>query len=201
MNSMQPSVFPDEDSTVQRAPRLVGDGAIWVFICAELLAFAVFFAAYAFARAFNAEAFAAGQATLDRASGMINTLLLLASSYFVVRSAQAVEVRDSRQGARWMLAAIGAGLAFVVVKAREYMIAFDAGVTLESSVFDMFYLSLTFFHFAHVLLGLGILAIICLNIRRGHYNEDMNGLESGAAYWHMVDAVWLVLFPLVYVVH
>ena len=72
-------------------PRLAGDLAIWIFILAELLAFGVFFAAYAFTRANNIELFNAEQAGLNRHAGAINTLLLLTASYFVVRAVQAAE--------------------------------------------------------------------------------------------------------------
>ncbi|THF65575.1 cytochrome c oxidase subunit 3 family protein [Pseudothauera nasutitermitis] len=181
-------------------PRLAGDLAIWIFILAELLAFGVFFAAYAFARAADPELFALGQEGLNRNAGAFNTLVLLTASYCVVRAVHAAEAGRGRQGAPWLLAALGCGGAFVVVKLAEYSAAFDAGISLSSSTFDMFYLSLTFFHFMHVLLGMVILGALWLNARQGRYDPDnLNGIESGAAYWHMVDLVWLVLFPLVYV--
>jgi nitric oxide reductase NorE protein len=64
----------------------------------------------------------------------------------------------------------------------------------------MFYLSLTFFHFMHVILGMVILAAVAVKAGRGGYSrEDHVGVETGASYWHMVDLVWLILFPLVYV--
>ena len=101
-----------------------------------------------------------------------------------------------------MLAAIFCGLAFLGVKGVEYAAAFAQGITLSSSTFHMFYLSLTFFHFMHVILGLVILTALWFGLRAGRYGpRNMNGLESGAAYWHMVDLVWLILFPLVYVIH
>ena len=80
--------------------------------------------------------------------------------------------------------------------------AFEHNISLSSSTFHMFYLSLTFFHFMHVILGLVILIAMWNGARQGRYRPgDMNGLETGAAYWHMVDLVWLILFPLVYVIH
>jgi len=182
-------------------PRLAGDLAIWIFILAELLAFGLFFAAYAFARAHDPALFAAQQEALNRNAGAINTALLLTASYFVVRAVHAAEAGRGRHGARWLLAALGCAGGFVVIKLAEYAAAFDAGISLSSSTFHMFYLSLTFFHFMHVLLGMVILGALWLNARRGRYGpRDMNGIESGAAYWHMVDLVWLVLFPLVYVI-
>lgn len=183
-------------------PRLAGDLAIWFFIMAELVAFAVFFAAYAFARAANVEAFDLAQQTLNRDAGAINTLLLLTGSALVVRAVQGAQRDESRQAAPWMLGGIICGLIFLGVKMAEYSAAFDHGVSLSSSTFDMFYLSLTFFHFMHVILGLVILSVLWVNLRANRYGPDnMNGLESGAAYWHMVDLLWLILFPLVYVIH
>lgn len=183
-------------------PRLAGDLAIWFFILAELLAFGVFFAAYAFARAKNIELFTAEQAALNRNAGAINTVLLLTASYFVVRAVQAAEAEASRQCANWLGGAILTGFAFIVVKLSEYAAAFEHNISLSSSTFHMFYLSLTFFHFMHVILGLVILIAMWNGARQGRYRPgDMNGLETGAAYWHMVDLVWLILFPLVYVIH
>lgn len=183
-------------------PRLAGDLAIWFFILAELLAFGVFFAAYAFTRANHIELFNAEQAALNRNAGALNTVLLLTASYFVVRAVQAAERKAARPCANWLLGAILTGFGFVVVKLGEYAAAFEHNISLSSSPFHMFYLSLTFFHFMHVILGLVILVAMWNGARQGRYRPgDMNGLETGAAYWHMVDLVWLILFPLVYVIH
>ena len=196
------SSMPAGGPAQAHGPRLAGDLAIWFFILAELLAFGVFFAAYAFARAKNIELFTAEQAALNRNAGAINTVLLLTASYFVVRAVQAAEAEASRQCANWLGGAILTGFAFIVVKLSEYAAAFEHNISLSSSTFHMFYLSLTFFHFMHVILGLVILIAMWNGARQGRYRPgDMNGLETGAAYWHMVDLVWLILFPLVYVIH
>lgn len=189
-------------TTILPQRRLAGDLAIWFFILAELLAFGVFFAAYAFARARHAAEFDVAQQALNRDAGALNTLLLLSASALVVRAVQGAQAGQGRRAAPWLLGAIVCGLGFVGVKLGEYAGAFAAGVSLSSSVFHMFYLSLTFFHFMHVLLGLVILAVLWAGLLAGRYGPDnLNGLESGAAYWHMVDLVWLILFPLVYVIH
>ena len=180
--------------------RLPGDLAIWFFILAELLAFGVFFLAYAFTRANHVELFNAEQLTLDRTSGAINTVLLLTSSFLVVRAVQIAESGRSRAAAPWLAGAFGCGGGFVVVKIFEYAAKIGAGITLSSSTFYMFYLSLTFFHFMHVILGMVIIAAMWNGARTGRYGpHNMNGIETGAAYWHMVDLVWLILFPLIYV--
>jgi nitric oxide reductase NorE protein len=185
----------------QATPRYPpGDLALWIFILAELLVFAIFFAAYAFTRMNHVELFNEFQATLNRDAALINTVALLTSSYLVVRGVVAVREGDHRLCARWLWGAVGMGALFLVVKGAEYAHHFAAGVNLSTNTFYMFYLSLTFFHFMHVILGMVILAAVALKAQRGGYSAaDHVGVESGASYWHMVDLVWLILFPLVYV--
>lgn len=176
------------------------DLAIWIFILAELLVFAVFFAAYAFARMNNVELFNQYQLTLDRNSALINTVALLTSSYFVVQGVMRIREGDNRACAAWIWAAVGMGMLFIVVKMAEFSHHFSQGVSLSTNSFYMFYLSLTFFHFMHVLMGMIILAVVAWKARQGLYSRDEHtGVETGASYWHMVDLVWLILFPLVYV--
>ncbi|MCB1758197.1 MAG: cytochrome c oxidase subunit 3 family protein [Gammaproteobacteria bacterium] len=177
-----------------------GDLAIWIFILAELLVFAVFFAAYAFTRMSNVELFNEFQLTLDREAAMYNTLALITSSYFVVRAVAAILEGNDRHCANWLWAAIGMGALFVLIKGSEYAHHFSEGINLSTNTFYMFYLSLTFFHFMHVIMGMVILAAVALKARRGGYSvDDHTGVETGASYWHMVDLVWLILFPLVYI--
>lgn len=181
---------------------LPGDFAIWIFIFAELLVFGVFFLAYAFARANNVELFNESQLQLDRIAGAANTIVLLTSSYFVVRAVAAIRLDDPRRCGHWLLAAIAMGGIFLVIKMFEFGAKFAAGISLSTNTFFMFYLSLTFFHFMHVILGMVILAAVLFKARSGGYSASNHvGVETGASYWHMVDLVWLILFPLVYVIH
>ncbi|MCG8489961.1 MAG: cytochrome c oxidase subunit 3 family protein [Chromatiales bacterium] len=177
-----------------------GDLAIWIFILAELTVFAIFFAAYAFTRLQHVELFNEYQLTLDREAALINTLALITSSYFVVRAVSAIKVDDRRRCVYWLLAALCMGMLFLLVKSWEYVHHYSEGINLSSNIFYMFYLSLTFFHFMHVIMGMVILVAIAVMAARGKYSrQEHTGVESGASYWHMVDLVWLILFPLVYV--
>lgn len=179
-----------------------GDLAIWFFIFAELLAFGVFFVAYAFARAHNVELFNESQQHLNRTSGAINTLVLITSSYFMVRAVAAIKQGLSNHCARWIASAIGLGFVFLAIKMAEFHEIFSAGISLSTNTFYMFYLSLTIFHFMHVILGMVILAAVMLKAKSGGYSaENHTGVETGASYWHMVDLLWIILFPLVYVIH
>lgn len=179
-----------------------GDLAIWIFILAELLVFAVLFVVYAVARRNNIELFALHQLQLDRVAGLANTLLLITSSYFVVRAVAAIREGRARLCSHWLWAAFFLGALFLLIKGLEYQHHFSMGVTLRSNTFYLYYISLTFFHFMHVIMGMVILAAVALKARRGGYSErEHTGVETGASYWHMVDLVWLILFPLVYVMH
>ncbi|MCK5335410.1 MAG: cytochrome c oxidase subunit 3 family protein [Gammaproteobacteria bacterium] len=177
-----------------------GDFAIWIFIYAELLVFGIFFLAYAFARSQNVELFNESQLQLNRISGAVNTLVLITSSYFVVRAVAAIRENKSQLCARWLLAAVVLAGVFVVIKLAEFSSKFSEGISLSTNLFYMFYLSMTFFHFLHVIFGMVILVAVMQKAKRGGYSsQEHTGVETGASYWHMVDLVWIILFPLVYV--
>ena len=187
---------------VREKSSLPGDFAIWIFIYAELLVFGIFFLAYAFTRAQHVELFNTFQKTLNRESGAINTLVLITSSYFVVMAVNAIRRNAARRCSQWLTLAILSGSVFVFLKLAEFSAKHAEGVTLSTNTFYMFYLSLTFFHFMHVLMGMVILSVVTVKAYRGDYSAQQHtGVETGASYWHMVDLVWIVLFPLVYVLH
>ncbi|HIJ23964.1 MAG: cytochrome c oxidase subunit 3 family protein [Gammaproteobacteria bacterium] len=178
---------------------LPGDFAIWIFIYAELLVFGIFFISYAVTRSNNIELFNESQLLLDRTAGMANTVVLITSSWFVVNAVHAIKAGKEALCARWLSGAILLGGLFVMIKLFEFYSKSVEGITLSTNAFYMFYLSLTFFHFLHVILGMVILSVVLFNTRKGSYNgEEYTGVETAASYWHMVDLVWIVLFPLVY---
>ncbi|MDE2427708.1 MAG: cytochrome c oxidase subunit 3 family protein [Burkholderiales bacterium] len=181
---------------------LPGDLAMWCFIFAELLVFGIFFLSYAYTRARHVDMFNAAQASLDRVSGTLNTLLLITSSYFVVRAVDAIRHNATKISSAWLIAAMTCGLFFVLLKLLEFADKIQAGITMSTNLFYMFYLFLAFFHFMHVVLGMVILGSVAHKAWHGGYNRaDHSGMETAAAYWHMVDLVWIILFPLVYVLH
>ena len=189
-----------EHSKTAAAPRLEGDLAVWLIILAELLAFAIFFLSYAFARTRDVALFNASQQTLDLTFGGINTALLITGSWCVVRAIQAVKRDASGAGARWLVLALLCGSGFVVIKLMEYSAKFDAGLDLSTNTFYMFYFLLTGFHFFHVLAAMFFLMILLVKTLQGRYgSHDHHALETGGAFWHMVDLLWIVLFPLIYV--
>lgn len=180
-------------------PRLRGDLGVWLIILLELLTFAILFVLFAFTRIRELDVFTAAQSTLNLNAGALNTVLLISGSWCVACAVRAVQRNASAQGARWLLAALACGSGFVVVKLAEYAQKLAAGVDLDNT-FYVFYFMLTGFHFLHVVVGLLVLAYLWFKTRRGDYgSHDCHALETGAAFWHMVDLLWIVLFPLVYV--
>lgn len=192
---------PNANTYPQRyAPRLPGDLAVWLIILAELLTFGILFLSYAFARALDVELFNASQSTLDLNSGAINTVLLITGSWCVVHAVKAVRRDASGLGVRWLVAAMVCGAGFISLKSMEFSAKADAGIDLSTNTFYMFYLMLTAFHFLHVVVAMVFLAILLVKTQQGAYgSHDTHALETGAAFWHMVDLLWIVLFPLVYV--
>lgn len=192
---------PNADTYPLRyAPRLPGDLAVWLIILAELLTFGILFLSYAFARTRDVALFNACQSTLDLNSGAINTVLLITGSWCVVHAVKAVRRDASGLGVRWLVAAMVCGAGFLSLKSMEFSAKMDAGIDLSTNTFYMFYLMLTAFHFLHVVVAMVFLAILLFKTQQGAYgSHDTHALETGAAFWHMVDLLWIVLFPLVYV--
>jgi len=190
-----------EIQDLQEPKLLPGDLAIWFFIFMELLVFAIAFIAYAVSRAQNLELFNEFQLTLNREYGAINTILLITSSYFVIRAVHAIKLDNVKSCINNINIALGFGAGFLLLKTLEYYDKFSAGISLSTNTFYMFYLSLTMFHFLHVILGMIILLAVMIKAKRGYYSaENHFGVETGASYWHMVDLVWIILFPLVYII-
>lgn len=172
---------------------LPGNPLMWILILSELAVFGAFLAGFAGARLMQPELFAEAQAHLSRLYGGLNTLVLVTSGWF---AALAVRNRaEDRIGrARLWLAAAGLlGVVFLGVKAIEYAAKIEAGIGLETDTFWTLYFLMTGFHALHVVMGLGILAIVA-------WKASLENLETGAAFWHMVDLIWVLIYPVIYLI-
>jgi len=179
--------------------RLPGDPDIWFLIVAELLTFGMFFVTYAGYRALDVDLFNASQLKLDRTLGVINTLFMLTSSWAVVSAVRAARRDRPAEVPRYLALAIMLGVGFMLVKAIEYSEKFANGISITTDTFFMFYFCLTIIHLLHVIGGTAILTVMWAKARRGGYRANsIKGLETGASYWHMVDLLWIFLFPLLY---
>lgn len=182
-----------------RERHIPGEAGLWVFILGDMSIFALFFATILFTRGQSLEVFRASQQELHPPLALINTVLLLIGSLFVVRG-----VSMAREGAkaapRYFLATVACALGFTIVKAVEYSLLARAGHTPVSNTFFTYYFGFTGIHLAHVLIGAVLMAILAAVTRRRPTAGRIRLIEACACYWHMVDALWLLLFPLLYLV-
>lgn len=177
--------------------RLPGVEGLWVFIGVDMAFFLVFFMAFMLGRRDSTSVFEAGRASLSVNFGGVNTLLLLTSSWCVVRGVAAARSAGPVSG--WLLAAVFCGFGFLVSKVVEYSSKISDGLTPATDDFYMYYFALTGFHLMHVLLGTVMLLVFWRMARKHPFTgKRFLALESGGIYWHMVDLLWIVLFPLLY---
>ena len=181
---------------------LPGGTVIWLFVAIELLTFGLFFGAFAAARRSDPALFMAGQAQLHPLLGAINTCVLLSGGWLAARGVLANRYGKPRAAAACLLGAAATGLLFMAIKLYEYSIAFAAGVSLSTSSFWFFYLFVTGLHFLHVLAGVGFLVPTAWRAAHGAYGPEARyTLEAVAVFWHLVDLIWIFLFPLLYLAH
>jgi len=179
--------------------RLPGVEGVWVFVLADMCFFGVLFVSFMQERIKQGALFETARHTLNPDFGGINTLILLTSSWLVVLAVDAAKRDRITAIPKLLLAAMLCGIAFGISKAIEYGGKLAAGITPMSNDFYMFYFSLTGIHLLHVIGGCVMLTVFWLKARKGEFDSrNMKVLESGATYWHMVDLLWIFLFPLLY---
>lgn len=172
---------------------LPGEPMMWVLIFSELAIFGLLLGAFSVARAVNPSVFADGQRLLDPGLAGFNTLVLVTSGWAAARGALAARTHHRQACRRWLLSAIALGGVFAAVKLVEYGREVGAGADLETSTFFTLYFLLTGFHLLHVALGMVILTVVLRS-------ATLAAVETGASFWHMVDLVWVLMFPIVYLV-
>ena len=181
------------------AKRLPGDQGVWLFVGADLLLFGLFFSSFVFERSRKPDLYNLSQQSLNFNYGGVNTLILLTSRWFVVLAVHAAKKDRVGLVPHLLMGALVCGLAFCGLKVAEYAEKIGHGITMLTNDFFMYYFILTGIHFIHVIVGNAILFILWNKARAGAYGRhNVRGLESGATYWHMVDLLWIVLFPLLY---
>jgi nitric oxide reductase NorE protein len=181
--------------------RLVGGEGIWTFICADTSLFAALFAAFSYYWHAEAELFAESQARLHASIGMANTIVLVTSSWLLAKAVQSARVGALRLARRLTAGAVFCGVTFIAIKVFEYHTEIAAGALLDTNDFFMFYYVMSGIHLVHVFVC--VLALVFLFSRMKLIcmaPSELPMLEAGAAYWHMVDLLWLFLFPLLYLI-
>ena len=172
---------------------------IWIIILIEVITFCAGIIAFVWQQSLAIEVFEISQDTLNSNIGLINTLLLLISGFFAAESVRYLKIGNSPKSQKSMWIAMLLGVGFLALKGIEYNSKINQGFDLTYDTFYTYYWLLTGFHFLHVLTGLVILSVLALKMRNGFYNENnFFDIETGAAFWHMCDIIWLLLFPILY---
>jgi nitric oxide reductase NorE protein len=181
--------------------RIPGEAGVWIFILGDMSVFAVFFTVYLVEQSRDDELFDISQATLNKNLGAVNTIFLLVGSLFVVLAVQAMRSVRRPWAERAIIIAMLCGVTFVVVKVFEYHERIVAHQTLSTNAFYRLYFLLTGLHLFHLVIGMAVLTVLWSMTRKTELsNNQWAFFEGGACFWHMVDLLWLVLFPLIFLV-
>jgi nitric oxide reductase NorE protein len=171
---------------------LPGNPMIWILIIGELAVFGALLLGFSVARTLDPATFAASQSHLHRLLGGLNTLVLVTSGFLV--AAAIWRRREGRDARPLLIAGMLLGVVFLAIKGVEYGQLFTAGFDIETNTFFQLYFLITGFHAAHIVLGLTIFGIV-------FFADSVENLETGAAFWHMVDMIWVMIYPIIYLVH
>lgn len=184
---------------------------MWLFLYSEVLLFGGLFVLYAAYFHRYPEFFVEGGKELDRVIGALNTVVLLVSSFTVAASITALQRNKKTQSISFLLFSIFCGFIFLVNKYFEWGAKFSHDIYPNSdtltfgepglNIFFGLYYVITGLHGLHVIIGMTLLAVALWYVIRGKVNADRFGLlENAGLYWHLVDLIWIFVFPLFYLV-
>lgn len=171
---------------------------LWILIFLELITFGIALIILVINSKDNLELFHQSRLHLNSTFGAINTVFLLTSGAFMAVTVHQFKQNNLKEASLFIKLTMLGGLLFLILKGIEYYLKIKSGYTLGSNSFFTFYWLLTGFHVIHVLVGLVILLFTQKGLKKKTLLlEDM---EASAAFWHMCDLIWLLLFPILYLI-
>jgi len=186
---------------------------MWLFLLTEVLFFGGLFVAYAIYRAWHPEMFFNAHKALDWRLGGVNTIVLITSSVTMALAIRSFQLDRRREGIGLLWATLLCAAAFMVVKYFEYAHKIHVGqlpgkfytfTGIEGTnphIFFSVYFLMTGLHGIHVLVGMGVIVWLIARARKNHFNPSYyTPVEVTGLYWHLVDMVWIFLFPLFYLI-
>ncbi|MBS1550382.1 MAG: cytochrome c oxidase subunit 3 [Bacteroidetes bacterium] len=171
---------------------------IWIVIYVELITFGMAIAGLVYYGSQERALYHADSQLLNKNIAAVNTVLLLTGGFLAAKALQFFKENKPQKTAQFLLWAAFSGIGFLLLKIVEYSQKLEAGLTMEKSSFFMNYWLLTGFHWLHVLVGVVILLFMRNTVRKKKSEASLEDLEAGAAFWHMCDIIWLLLFPVLY---
>lgn len=185
---------------------------MWLFIFTELLLFGGMFVIYSVYRFMNPEAFHIAAHELNRSIGAINTVILLVSSMTIAMSTSALQMKKKGITLALLWVTVILGLVFLVNKYFEWGVKFEHGIWPGSEhmltnfsqgeiLFFGLYFVMTGLHALHIIIGLIVIGFAIAGVQKGKVHENRAALlENSGLYWHLVDLIWIFLFPLFYLI-
>lgn len=198
---------------------------VWLFLATEILMFGGLFVAYAIFHHIYPEVFKIGAKFTDWRFGTANTVVLLTSSLTMALGIYNIQIRKNDRAFMMLLITVLCGFIFMGIKAIEYTHKIELGVLPGSwyhanlnevaehvglatteipanlALYFSFYFMMTGLHGIHVMIGMGLIIWTMIRLKRGDFNPDYyTAVEGVGLFWHLVDLVWIYLFPLLYLV-
>lgn len=174
---------------------------IWLVVSLELLTFVPGLIYVSSIRGSNPALYQESAEKLATSAGLINTVILLTSGWLMALSISALRGGREKLSARLLLATMVTGATFLIVKALEYKSKLAMGLDLHYNEFFTAYWLMTGFHFIHVVIGLILLLGMWTRLRKGIYNaQNYYDVETSAVFWHMCDLIWILIFPVFYLI-
>lgn len=185
---------------------------MWLFLFTELLLFGGLFLVYMVYRMMNHEAFLKASHELNITMGTINTIVLLVSSMTIAMSITAIQKGNKKLSMLLLGSTIALSLVFMVIKYFEWSAKISHGIFpgLEAyqalspgeSLYFFLYFFMTGLHALHVIIGAILIGVVIYRTQQGKINAGRYSLtENAGLYWHLVDLIWIFLFPLLYLIH
>jgi len=187
---------------------------VWLFLVTEILFFGGLFCAFAVFRTWYFDGFVEAHHHLDKVMGAVNTLVLITSSLTMALAVRSAQVANKKATSILLAITLACAGAFLVVKYFEYSHKFHDGLLpggafhaegflhpKQASIFFAVYFMMTGVHGLHVVIGIGLITWILVRNNKGHFSgRYYSPVENVGLYWHLVDLVWIYLFPLLYLV-
>lgn len=170
---------------------------MWIIIYLELITFCMAMLAMTYYNYEEPGAFHESRMLLNTNFGVINTIFLLISGFFMAVAVNEVKAFNREKAKNYVLLTMLFGSLFLILKSVEYYTKLEAGLDIGYNTFFSFYWMLTLFHVIHVIIGLVILTFMFFNLKN-QKELTIEDFEASAAFWHMCDLIWLLLFPIIY---
>ena len=178
-----------------------GTEGLWTFVFIDMTIFLLIFLTFMEDRLGKVRVYAASQLQLHEIFGLINTLILLTSSWMMVEGVHAARAQAAGRVSRCLGLAAALGLIFIANKIVEYTLELRAGFTPATNSFFSYYYFITFAHLMHVIAGVSFIYYFrsLARTRTGSVKYQTQ-LENVGLFWHFVDVIWIFIFPLLYLV-